>query len=132
MLSIIESCVDVTELNLDSSHNYLESHYQNALLHYLRESHDLKKHTIHKEVMINYRLSDGFIFGYGRADIMIETDEECHILELKSGVALSPKCFGKYFAQCRRYVAHHETTKKKSGYVVIFNSGCSAITKVLD
>ena len=125
---LIRLCCDLVDRQLNRTHSYSESNYQNALIHYLLSNSDPKT-TICREVNIVYRLANGFVFGSGRADIIIESEKDCFILELKANV--DGKHIKKYFGQCARYVKHYRTNLKKTGLIVLFNCNCKPIIQML-
>ena len=127
-VEILNICCNLVDKQLTRQHVYSESNYQNALIHYLIRELDPKT-TICREVNIVYRLSDGFVFGSGRADIVVETDSNCYILELKANVDC--KHIKKFFGQCAKYTRHYRTNLIKTGIVVLFNCGATPIIKVL-
>ena len=127
-MSILQKCCMYTHKELDPVLVYTESNYQNTLVHYLIKS--MPEANVQKEIQVIYRLSDGFIFGNGRMDIVVETKNTCFILELKSNVDAARKYNSRFSGQTNRYVKHFETQKKKHGILVIF-SNCSPIIKSL-
>jgi hypothetical protein len=127
-MSILQKCCKYCQEELDPVLVYTESNYQNTLVHYLIKS--MPEANVQKEIQVIYRLSDGFIFGNGRMDIVVETKNTCFILELKSNVDAARKYNSRFSGQTNRYVQHFETQKKKYGILVIF-SNCSPIIKSL-
>ena len=87
--------------------SYLESHYQNVLIHLLQE----EKIIVSRELHINYLLPDGFCFGYGRIDLYIETIDTIYILELKINCVGSKVQAAKN--QLKRYMIHIPNPHKK-------------------
>ena len=126
-IQILDMCCKLVDSQLDRSLNYTESNYQNALLHLL-ETHTDQNTILCKEVSLTYKLSDGFVFGSGRIDILCETGDNVYILELKNNVDC--KWLKKFTGQTLRYVKHFNTNKKKVGILIIFGT-CSPIIKVL-
>lgn len=119
-LDMIKSAIDeICEL-LDTNLLYLENHYRTALAHIL--SKRLPEYSISQEVPINYNLSDGFIFGYGRMDIILENEQNIYILELKANVSMKQCNMDKYISQIRRYLHHLDSIKNKIGMLIIFNA----------
>ena len=131
--SFIQLCCDQTDKELDRNHAYTESNYQNALLHFLLSNQDFRsRYNVMREVHINYKLSDGFVFGHGRADIILDSPKISYILELKANVGSDTRHLRKYIEQCRRYMHNYSFDKPSSkviGFVVVFNSGCGPIFK---
>ena len=112
-LDKLKLAVETVDFELDRCLLFTETNYQNALIHTLYKLLD-NTFVVGREVHISYRLSDSFIFGSGRADIICESDDQCFILELKASVDC--KYLKKFCSQTRRYVKHYQTNKKKLGY----------------
>ena len=123
----LKEAVDTVDFELDRCMMYTETNYQNALIHCLNDL--LTNTAVCREVHISYRLSDGYIFGSGRADIICEQEEVVYILELK--VSCDSKYLKKYCGQTQRYIKHYITSKKKVGILILFNCGSSPFIKVL-
>ena len=70
----IQRCCQHVDIELDKLHGYTENNYQTALIHFLQRDTALGGFNVHREVHIPYRLSDGYIFGHGRSDIILESD----------------------------------------------------------
>ena len=120
-LPLLKKATEYVDRELDRCLLYTENNYQTCLLYTLK---NLQPNLIvNREVHVNYRLSDQFIFGSGRIDILVETDTHAFILELKANVDC--KYVRKYQAQTRRYVQHYETSKIKQGILIVFNSNCA-------
>lgn len=115
IFDIIHCAYESTLLELDPLLMYQESCYQNAMLYFMRQL--INDTQISSEVTIPYRLSNGFVIGHGRADIIIETSDEVHIIELKRG--LCKICNAR--SQTRRYMSHFQTRKPIRGTLVVFN-----------
>ena len=128
-VTVLLKCCKLTDQELTRSHAYSESNYQAALSHFLQKelSDDF---TVSREVHIPYRLSDGFVYGSGRADIICEdrAERNCYILELKANV--DGRVLKKYYGQLSRYTKHHPCEYKKTGVVVLFNSNSEPTVKV--
>ena len=103
--------------------DYNETHYQKVLARELKLCDRFKNFEISTEVNIPYTLHDGFTFGFGRADIILENRalQECIILELKASVSTQWKNMQKFASQVNKYVHHHQTSSRKKGIVIIFN-----------
>ena len=127
-VSVLQECCSLVDKELTRSQGYSESNYQSALIYFLTQKLD-KDYTISREVKIPYRLSTGYAFGSGRADIICENQEEkiCYILELKTA---DTRCWRKWFGQVARYVQHHTTICQKVGFVVLFNCNTDPIVKL--
>ena len=127
LVTTIQTCCDIVDSELERDLHYTENNYQNALLHTLRNKFP-SNYILGREVPLVYKLSDGFIFGAGRIDILVETPEFVLILELKAQVDC--KYLKKFSSQTLRYVKHYNTDKPKRGMCIIFGS-CSPILKLL-
>lgn len=110
----------VTKL-LTPSLDYNENHYQSVLVRELQHCNIFNSYQISTEVVIPYQLEDGFTFGYGRADIILQNSKRCIIIELKAGVTVKHPQISKYKAQVSKYVKHYQNTRRKHGIVIIFN-----------
>ena len=112
----------VTEL-LPREFEYNETQYSKVLVRELQKSEIFKHYQISSEVNIPYQLNDGFTFGYGRADIVLENraTKQCVILELKACVNAKYVNLQKFRSQIKKYVKHHYTESDKHGLIVIFN-----------
>jgi DNA-binding sugar fermentation-stimulating protein len=128
-MPILQKCCKHVHEELDPTLVYTESNYQNSLVHYLLQSMPKGTHVM-KETTVLYRLSDGFVFGSGRIDILCETSDMCFILELKANVDQQRKYCSRFSGQTSRYVKHFPTTKTKQGILVLFSS-CTPILKAL-
>ena len=129
---IIRDTCKITDIELDRTHSYTEANYQNALIHFLQSDSDFRSSfRVLREVHINYSTSDNYIFGHGRADIILESDTGCYILELKANVGSDQRHIRKYVEQCRRYIYNYSRIKScvVNGFVIVFNSGCGPIIK---
>lgn len=126
-LKSLDAATKKVDKELNRSLLYSENNYQNALIHYLNGL--LTNTAVSREVHISYQLSDGFVFGSGRADIVCETEKNVFILELK--VNSDYKWIKKHSGQTLRYVRHYPGQKKIVGILILFNCNCSAIIKVL-
>ena len=127
-VAVLQECCRLVDTELVRSHGYSESNYQSCLMFFLNRHLD-NAFTISREVNIPYKLSCGYVYGAGRADIICENSEEkiCYILELKSA---ENRVWKKWFGQLARYVKHHKTDYQKVGLVVLFNCNCDPIVKV--
>ena len=103
--------------------DYNETHFQKILIRELRACKLFSGYQVCEEVVIPYQLDDGFVFGYGRADIILRSSTRCFIIELKAGVSVKPIQMTKYRAQVRKYVTHFPVGEgfSKLGVVIIFN-----------
>lgn len=103
--------------------DYNETHYQAVLERELLKSKPFNSYDISSEVVIPYQLPDGFNFGFGRADLILEdrNANRCIIIELKAGVSAKFQQMNKYKSQVRKYVKHYHTKCNKWGVLIIFN-----------
>lgn len=110
----------VTKL-LTPSLDYNENHYQTVMVRELQNCETFNSYQISTEVVIPYQLDDGFTFGYGRADIILQNSKRCIIIELKAGVTVKHPQILKYKAQVSKYVKHYRNSRVKNGVVIVFN-----------
>ena len=113
----------VTEL-LPREFDYNENHYSKCLVRQLQRHEAFREYEISSEVNICYKLPDSnFVFGFGRADIILENRQtkRCIILELKACVNAKYINLQKFRSQLKKYVRHYETDSVKTGMIVIFN-----------
>ena len=122
-METIKSCVKETALILKDA-MYLESHYQNVLVHLLMQ----KGFVVSKEICVPYRLPNGFVFGSGRIDIALETEREIFLLELKVHAKIT-----QTIGQIKRYMIHYPNPSRKvvKGGVISFNHANQSTTKFL-
>ena len=116
METIIQTARDVHKFLPHSCH-YNESNYHKAFAHLLQKNLPLY-YSVSMEVPIPCQLPDGFVFGYGRADVVVESKDHVYIIELK--VSHSDKRGPCGMHQLRRYMYHYQTTKKKRSLLVNF------------
>ena len=116
--NLLKIAVTAVDKELDRTLYFTESNYQNALIHLLNRK--LPEVSVNREVHINYKLKDGYVFGSGRADIVLESSTHVIILELK--VSVDCKYIRKFIGQTLRYIRNYPTTKKVQGVLIIFNS----------
>ena len=112
----IRNAFDNTLQELDPCLGYQESVFHKTMLYFLRDQ------TVQSEVVIPYCLSNGHQVGYGRADLILETDERVFVVELKRGSVN----LGSAKSQVKRYIKHFKTPKPMTGVVTVFN-GCSKL-----
>ena len=115
--TLVEQCINKTSEQLKNE-IYLEASYHNVLAHYLRQTG--KFINVHCEYNINYRLPDGYVFGIGRADIVLETAQILFIIEVKAST--STKSLSGAIGQLNRYARHIDNPAKKEidGLVISF------------
>ena len=121
---ILQISSSKTDQALDKTQCYSERCYQNVLLYFLK---DLDA-VVSKEVNIPFKLDCGFTFGYGKADIVIETEEFVFILELKANVDL--RYSKKYAGQVLKYAEHFQSAKPRIPYLVIFGPSSPIIKRL--
>ena len=115
----IEKAIKQTYKELPSLLGYKESIHQKVLEHYLHKH--VPDCSISKEVTITYKTSDGFVYAYGRMDLVLETLEEYIILELKANINFRAKQL-ECIAQLSRYMVHAQSEKKVRGMLIVFGN----------
>ena len=113
----IRNAFEKTLQELDPCLGYQESVFHKTMLHFLRDQ------NVQSEVIIPYCLTNGHQVGYGRADLILETDERVFVVELKRGAVNVQSAR----SQVKRYVKHFQTAKPMTGVVIVF----SATSRVL-
>ena len=126
-MEVIKRAVDRTHTELNPEHGYQERHYQTVLQHYIRKF--LPDSVTSLEVNIPYRTTDGFVFHSGRMDIVVETETEYIILELKANIDMA-RSFKRAVGQTKRYLTHARSDKIISGMLVVFG-GLSPLVRYL-
>ena len=114
-LQIIESICKQIVQEIPSYFRYSESNYQTLLRKRLSQS----GFQILQEVEVYWRTPDNLKFGRGYIDLLIETNDTCYIIELKS----FNSSWSKGTKQVQRYLRHFQTTKKLVGLLVCYNCG---------
>ena len=115
-LNIITNAFNSTIEELDPFLNYQETVYQETMLYFLRKSFEESQLT--SEEVIPYKLSSGYVVGFGRADIVVRTNDHVFILELKRG---KTNVFTAS-QQIKRYLKHFTCDgKQKIGLLLVFN-----------
>ena len=119
----IKQCVAATAQDLKDA-PYLESHYQNVLIHKLIA----KGFVVSREVVVAYKLLNNYVFGQGRIDVLVETNKFIYILELKIQAKLA-----QAVGQLKRYMIHIPNPNGKiiKGAVVSFNHYNQHTIKIL-
>jgi hypothetical protein len=106
-----------TDNSLEKGLFYSEFNYQNVLLYFLIK--ELPSNVIlSREVNIPFALDNGFAFGYGKADIVVESDSFVFILELKANVDM--RYSRKYCGQVLKYAEHFNSMKTRIPYLIVF------------
>ena len=125
----LRALVEKTGKALSNTECYLETHYQSVLAHFIQQ--EMKDWVVSREVNLSYQLPDGFVFGFGRIDLVVENKDECIILELKANVSTKECYLIKHMAQLRRYLRHYPKKKKSlRGMLVVFSPGeCKIVTE---
>ena len=107
-------------LPLNSGLGYSESCYSTLLKHILTK----KGYVVRQEVLIPFIITDPsdqekINFGFGRADLVVETDQHIIIIELKANVGRIESAKN----QLRRYILHYpHSDKHKLGLLLMFNA----------
>ena len=85
--------------------SYRESCYQSVLMYKLKQA----GYKVQAECGVVYKLPDGFQFGHGRLDLVVEdtTTDEVFIIELKANVRVNPR---RDLGQLARYQIHWPVT----------------------
>jgi hypothetical protein len=117
--SDIVKAIQRTHKELHGGFKYKEAHYQKALEHYIHKT--IPGIVISKEVQVTYKTTDGFVFGYGRMDLVLETDTQYIIIELKAHINMGQKR-DEVKAQLARYMIHADTNKKVRGVIAAFGT----------
>ena len=112
---IVENC------GLNTTLHYTEACYQNLL----RQRFERKGIHVLTEVLVPYVTQDGITFGWGRIDLLCETETEHIIIELKANV-YGEKTRQRAVNQLKRYMKHFNSRKKKRGLLVMYNTNRTA------
>jgi hypothetical protein len=123
----IKNAVERTHMELDTEYGYLEKHYQSVLCHYIRKF--LSDAVVSLEVNIPYRTTDGFCFYNGRMDVVIETQTQYIILELKAHMD-KRNGFKSAIGQTKRYLSNVRTDKDLFAVLIVFG-GLSPVVRYL-
>jgi hypothetical protein len=113
----------LNNLPIDTSLYYTEQCYNNLI----RKLFLNKGYQVNTEVHCCYRTPGGISFGFGKIDVLIETDTDCFIIELKANV----KNTTRSISQLQRYLLHFKTRKNKYGVLALFNCGFKPIVTVI-
>ena len=109
-------------LPIDTSLHYTEQCYSNLIRKILLN----KGFRVNTEVHCCYRTPCGISFGFGKIDVLIETDSDIFIIELKANV----KSTIRSVLQLKRYMLHFKTHKKKHGILAMYNCGYKPVVTV--
>ena len=101
-------------LPIDTELHYTEACYQSLL----RQLFERAGFFVKTEVICPYTTPCGITFGFGRVDLLVETDEAVFIVELKANVTANVTAE----KQLRRYMKHYKTNKAKVGFLWRYNS----------
>ena len=71
------------------------------------------------EVNLPYQTTDGFCFYNGRMDVVVETQHQYIILELKAHIDKN-RGYKNALGQTKRYVSNTRTDKELHGMLIIF------------
>lgn len=106
-----------TDQSLEKGLFYSEFNYQNVLLYFLTRELPSTV-TVSREVNIPFTLQNSLAFGYGKADLVVESEEFVFILELKAFVDM--RYSRKYCGQVLKYAEHYNSMKTRIPYLVVF------------
>ena len=109
-------------LPIDTSLYYTELCYSNLIRKILIKNDFI----VNTEVHCCYRTPCGISFGFGKMDILVETENEVFIIELKANV----KSVDRSISQVKRYMLHFKTNKTKHGILAMYNSGFKPIITI--
>jgi hypothetical protein len=109
-------------LPIDTSLYYTEQCYSNLIRKILLNNDFI----VNTEVYCCYRSPCGISFGFGKIDILVETENEIFIIELKANV----KNVDRSISQVRRYLLHFKTNKTKYGILAMYNCGYKPIITI--
>ena len=109
-------------LPIDTSLHYTEQCYSNLIRKILLNNDFI----VNTEVHCCYRTPCGISFGFGKIDILVETDNEVFIIELKANV----KSVDRSISQVKRYMLHFKTNKTKHGILAMYNCGFKPIITI--
>ena len=123
----IKNAVARTHLELHHEYGYQEKHYQSVLCHFIRKA--LPDAVVSLEVNIPYRTSDGFCFYNGRMDVVLETETQYIILELKAHLD-KRNGFKSAIGQTKRYLSNAQTDKELCAMLIVFG-GMSPVVRYL-
>jgi hypothetical protein len=108
-----------TDQSLEKGLFYSEYNYQNVLLYFLTRELPSTV-TISREVHIPFTLQNGLAFGYGKADLVVESEDFVFILELKAFVDM--RYSRKYCGQVLKYAEHYNSMKTRIPYLCVFGT----------
>ena len=103
-----------TSRALDTGLDYSEHCYQTFIMTRLQQ----ENLTVNKEVTCNFRFKK-IRFGYGRIDLLVTTQDEVIIIELKANNQNKPKALN----QLKKYLTHYKSRKKVRGILAMYNCG---------
>jgi GxxExxY protein len=98
---------------VDTSLAYPEICYQTLIMRLL-ERHGL---TVQKEVTCNYYV-EKIRFGYGRIDLLVTTNDQIIIIELKANTNKKTQALN----QLKRYMKHYKSYKQVQGILAMYNA----------
>ena len=109
-------------LPIDTTLYYTEQCYSNLIRKILLKNDFI----VNTEVHCCYRTPCGISFGFGKIDILVETENEVFIIELKANV----KSVDRSIAQVKRYMLHFNSNKTKHGLLAMYNCGYKPIITI--
>ena len=107
---------------LDTTLGYSEHCYQTFIMTRMQQ----EKLTVNKEVTCNFMFKK-IRFGYGRIDLLVTTETEVIVIELKANYQNKAKALN----QLKKYLTHYKSRKKVRGVLAMYNCGARIeITKL--
>ena len=103
-----------TSRALNTRLDYSEHCYQTFIMTRLQQ----EKFAVNKEVTCHFRYKN-IRFGYGRIDLLVTTEDEVIVIELKANVQNKLKALN----QLKKYLTHYKTCKKVRGVLAMYNCG---------
>jgi hypothetical protein len=124
MVTQLLECVTevLHNLPIDVSLHYTEQCYNNLIRKILHN----KGYQVNTEVHCCYRTPGGISFGFGKIDVLVETETEVLIIELKANV----KTINRSQCQLKRYMLHFKTNKQKYGLLALYNCGYKPVLTI--
>ena len=114
----INKCAKQTATELQSQFDFSETQFETVLYHYIQKQ--IPSALVSRQVNITYETSCGFPFGFGRLDILVETDTDYIILELKQSRYIG-KIINSATVQLKKYLYFAKKPNKTvRGMLVIF------------
>ena len=121
MVTQLLTCITdiLHSLPIDTSLHYTEQCYNNLIRKILAN----KGYRVNTEVHCCYRTPGGISFGFGKIDVLVETETDLVIIELKANV----KSIDRSKSQLKRYMLHYKSNKQKHGILALYNCGSKPV-----